>query len=113
MTQLIPNQPTPEGIAIGAQMARLSDREIQKLIQSGECDKDQRCASCAFRLGTVPNGCLPTQLDAVKAVFERQAFHCHHVPKEMLGNVVCAGWFAAVQATKGTPPITVPWGYST
>lgn len=104
------NRVSPEGKKMGEQMARLCDRESKKFIAEGEWTEDERCASCAFRLGTVPNGCLQTQLDVMKAVMEHEAFFCHMV--DTPGTKVCAGWFASVQAVKHKPKVICPWPYS-
>lgn len=104
------NRVCAKGKEMGAQMARLCDQEVKKLIAEGEYEEDERCASCAFRLGTVPNGCLQTQLDVMKAVMEHEAFFCHAV--EAPGTKVCAGWFASVQAAKKHPKVICPWPYS-
>lgn len=103
------NRVTPEGKAIGAQMARLCDIEGAKLIAEGEWTEDERCRSYAFRLGTVPNGCPQTQMDALKSVMQQEPFFCHVADP---GTQVCAGWFACVQASKKQPPVTMPWPYS-
>lgn len=52
---------------------------------------DLRCATCAFRAGTVPNGCLQTQLDIVKALHEGVPFGCH-APRD---GKLCNGFIAA------------------
>lgn len=49
------------------------------------------CPTCACREGTVPNGCLQTQLDFLKSVTEGKGFYCHS-PKD---GRLCAGWIAA------------------
>ena len=103
------NRVTPEGAACGREIARLCDTECEKLIAEGEWTEDERCASCAFHRGTVPNGCLQTQLDCFKAVMEREPFFCHVHPP---GSKVCAGWFASVQRMKGGPKIICPWDFS-
>lgn len=108
------NRVTPEGKACGFQMVRLTEPAIAALAAEGE--PDERCTSCAFRLGTVPNGCLQTQSDAMKAVIEGVPFLCHqHDRKEM----PCHGWFAARVAIKraekarGTKlEVTCPWEFS-
>jgi hypothetical protein len=104
------NRVCEKGKAIGNQMARLCDQEVGKLIAEGEYDKDQRCDSCAFRLGTIPNGCLQTQMDIMKCVLEHEPFFCHAV--ENPGTKVCQGWFASVQAAKKSPKVICPWPYS-
>lgn len=85
-----PNRVTPEGRAMGFQLVRLTEPAIAEMVREGEAD--ERCKSCAFRLGTVPNGCLQTQMDALKAVVEDKLFVCHQHDRE---GKVCHGWFAA------------------
>lgn len=106
-----PNRVTPEGQRLGEQMSRLTDIEVGKLIADGEWSKDERCKSCAFRHGTVPNGCIQTQADALKCLLERKTFGCH-VPGH--GHGTCMGWFAAMQFKGGAKrePVKVPWEFS-
>ena len=105
---------SPEGRAMGAQMVRMTEPWIAELARNGE--PDERCKSCAFRAGTVPNGCLQTQMDALKAVVERVPFLCHQHGRQ---RMPCHGWFAAqvairqTEAVKGPMPITkAPWDFS-
>lgn len=107
---------SPEGRAVGEQMARLADKACATLAAEGHV-ADDRCKSCAFRAGTVPNGCLQTQMDAMKAVVEDVPFLCHQ--KDRKGSI-CHGWFAAevalmrAEQARGQPrPVaTVPWDFS-
>lgn len=93
---------SPEGKALGEQMARMADSCIAKLAAEGETD--DRCKSCAFRLGTVPNGCIQTLMDAMKAVIEDVPFLCHQADRK---GCPCHGWYAVrvqmnrVQRIKG------------
>lgn len=103
------NRVTPEGRAMGEQMARLTEPVIQRLAALGE--PDARCKTCAFRAGTVPNGCLQTQLDVFKSVMEQIPFGCHTPGGEPNGKV-CHGWYAAYIATRHAPPTPVPWPMS-
>ena len=98
---LVLNRPTPEGLELGAELARLVAAEITKVFDG----EDPRCASCAFRPGTIPNGCGPTLMNALKCVMEVQPFYCH-----MGDRPVCAGWVALVHGTDG--PRSVPWDYT-
>lgn len=81
---------SPEGKACGEFMAKVAAAQIVKLAEEGE--PVECCKTCAFRPGTVPNGCAQTQSDVLKAVLEGVAFMCHQNRGE-----VCAGWFAARQ----------------
>jgi hypothetical protein len=95
---------TPEGREAGQQHARLCEKAISKI---GE--PDERCKTCAFRAGTVPNGCLQTQLDVLKCVVEKKPFMCHHDL-----SMPCFGWYAISAAIAGKipPGMTVPWDMS-
>lgn len=101
---------TPEGRRLGRVMATLSDRASARLVVDGE--PDERCKSCAFTHGTVPNGCVQTQLDALKAVVERVPFLCHQANRK---GWPCHGWYATVAVTPA--PILqmlgpCPWEFS-
>lgn len=101
---------SPEGEVFGASMARIAEKIIAYAATRGL--PDQRCASCAFRPGTVPNGCLQTQNDAFKAVLEGVPFMCHASPNN---SDYCYGWAAARCALykAGLPKsIPVPWDFS-
>ncbi|WP_127814885.1 hypothetical protein [Bordetella bronchiseptica] len=113
MTNLVPNRPSPEGRIIGAQLARLTDQAESALLVRFH-DHPRRCKSCAFTAGTVPNGCLLTVMDALKATMEMEPFYCHQ-PK--LGpdgkpTTICAGWSIAISALVGNEPLPTPWEYS-
>ena len=105
---------TSEGKELGEQMVRLTEAWIAALNAEGE--PDERCKSCAFRLGTVPNGCIQTQMDVLKAVVENVPFLCHQHDRE---GSICHGWFAArvgiVQSEKQRGDkfeVVVPWEFS-
>lgn len=95
---------TPEGRIAGFENCRLIEPIVQKLAREGE--PDDRCVSCAGRYGTVPNGCLQTQADFIKAVCEDVPFLCH-VKK----GWPCHAWFAARVALRGKTE-SVPWDFS-
>ena len=97
---------TREGRMIGAELVRLTAKamvELKAQDEPGEC-----CESCAFRAGTVPNGCQQTQMDALKCVLEGHPFLCHQDPQR---NTMCHGWFAARYALNGRTTIA-PWEFS-
>jgi hypothetical protein len=77
---------SPEGRALGEQMAKMFDIAERRL--GDMADPDERCATCAFRAGTVPNGCAQTQLDISKCVAEGIPFYCHQ-PRQ---GQLCHGW---------------------
>ncbi|MDB5885009.1 MAG: hypothetical protein JWR74_1180 [Polaromonas sp.] len=85
---------TLEGRKLGAQFAQVADEECRTLAEKHD-EPDERCLSCAFRAGTVPNGCPQTQLDVAKAVFENVPFMCHaHQDAGGSHATICHGWFA-------------------
>lgn len=105
---------SPQGRALGAQLVRITEPAINALAAQGE--PDERCRSCAFRAGTVPNGCAQTQADAIKAVIENVPFMCHQADRL---HQCCHGWFAArwairqAEKVKGPMPfVTCPWEFS-
>lgn len=108
------NRVTPEGRAMGEQIVRLTEPTIAALVAEGE--PDERCKSCAFRAGTVPNGCPQTQLDVLKAVVEGVPFGCHQTDRN---GRDCHGWYAArvavrrAEERRGTPLAAgCPWEFS-
>lgn len=106
---------TPEGREMGEHLVRITEPAIRYLQLQGE--PDERCRSCAFRAGTVPNGCLQTQMDALKAVVEDVPFLCHQHDRK---GWPCHGWFAArvailkAERENGGPlPVaSCPWPFS-
>jgi hypothetical protein len=88
---LIPNRPTPEGREAGEHLARFCDESFAEL---SELPLPERCGTCAFRAGTIPNGCLSTFGDALKCVYEGDEFFCHEKPSGEEPQRWCAGWIA-------------------
>ncbi len=88
---------TPTGQAMGKSAARLAELGRERLAELGLADvkgpnlRDEMCKSCACRPGTVPNGCLQTQMDFIKAAHEGRPFLCH-APRD---GKLCAGWVRA------------------
>lgn len=83
-----PNLPTPEGAALGREVARLAEVEEQT-----HPELPKRCADCAFRLGTPPNQCAGTLMDALKCAIEGETFYCHlGVPEGGEPKRVCGGY---------------------
>lgn len=95
---------SPEGQRCGHELARVAEKAVAILVAEGE--PDERCKTCAFREGTVPNGCIQTQADALKAVMEGVPFTCH-VNK----GWPCHGWYALRVAANGRK-VEVPWDFS-
>lgn len=93
-----------EGKRAGRWLARVVERAVAALAAEGEAD--ERCKTCAFREGTVPNGCIQTQADALKAVCEGVPFTCH-----VKRGWPCHGWYAMRVALRGRVT-RVPYEFS-
>jgi hypothetical protein len=98
MTAIL-NRATPEGRALGAQVARLCDGALVG-------KTDNRCATCAGRAGDhLANGSPETLMSFVKSVAERTPFWCHE--RE---NRPCAAWLAMRFASDSR--VEMPWPHS-
>lgn len=114
------NRVTPEGIAMGKSAARLAELGRTRLVKMGLADvkgpglRDEMCKTCACRPGTVPNGCLQTQMDFLKAAAEGKPFQCH----APLNGQLCAGWVRARAELVANPlppqalALIAKWEYS-
>jgi hypothetical protein len=90
------NIPSPEGAALGEQVARMTEHG-RKLREQAFPNAPPRCIECAFTKGTVPNRCLSTVGDALKCVIERVPFNCHKLMDENgEPKRLCAGWCDAI-----------------
>ena len=102
------NTPTPEGRELGRHMVRLYEPAIAEIAAEGE--PDERCSTCALRLGTLPNGCPTTLMDLMKCAIEGEvAFMCHDRRRD---GQVCHGYFAMRYAHDGKKVATMPWKFS-
>lgn len=98
---------TPLGKELGENLARLVQHGIDVLAVDGE--PDVRCKTCAFRAGTIANGCIQTLADAVKCVMQGDRdFMCH---QDTSLKTLCHGYVAWRLICNGTHT-TVPWDYS-
>jgi hypothetical protein len=95
---------TIEGQLLGSKLLNLAESKIPQLI--AEDEPDERCTTCAFRKDTVPNGCIQTVMDALKAVSEGKPFMCHSKH-----DFICHGYYAARLAV-GNKIVKTPWEYS-
>lgn len=92
------NVATPEGRALGVEIAWLCDQEAVRLARDG------RCATCACRAGDHPaNGSPETLMSFVKCIAEREPFWCHEEDRP------CAGWSLMRFGAGETVP--VPWDH--
>jgi hypothetical protein len=100
------NRPCPTGRALGEQLARFTEMESTAHYQRFP-DDPEMCASCAFRAGTLPNGCLSTTATALKSAMELTPFLCH----ERMPDHPCMGWTIWVCAHPDREPIIMPWDF--
>lgn len=91
------NLPTEEGIQLGTRLAEFASIEASK-----KPGIKERCQTCAFRSGTIPNGCPPTLMDALKCLIEGDVFMCHEETRP------CSGYLLMKMDGKGK----APWEYS-
>ncbi len=97
---------TPQGQALGKSAARLADLGQQRLEALGltgistDGMRAEMCKTCACQPGSVPNGCLQTQLDFLKCAAEGRPFLCHS-PRD---GRLCAGW-VRVRAQLAAAPL--------
>lgn len=96
---------TPEGQLVGIVSTRLAQKGHARLKAQG-LDKvqapslrDSMCKTCACQPGSVPNGCLQTQLDFLKAAAEGRPFLCHS-PHD---GKLCTGWVHARAEISANP----------
>lgn len=101
---------TPHGRELGLHLARLTNPMIFQLSLEGE--PDARCQSCAFTLGTVPNGSPQATMDALKCVMEGVPFYCHVKRLPSGERETCHGWYAGRVALGGARQ-EMPWPFST
>lgn len=111
---------TPNGQAMGKSAARLAELGRQRLQDLGLADvkgpglRDGMCKTCACHPGSVPNGCLQTQMDFLKALAEGRPFQCH----APLNGQLCTGWVRARAEVVANPlpaaamALIAKWEYS-
>lgn len=114
------NRVTPNGQAMGKNAARLAELGRQRLQDLGLADvkvpglREDMCKTCACRPGTVPNGCLQTQMDFLKSVADGRPFQCH----APLNGQLCTGWVRARAELVANPlpaaamALIAKWEYS-
>ena len=105
---------------MGSNVARLAFLGRKRLEAAGLAGlkvprlRADMCKSCACKPNTVPNGCLPTQLDFLKSVSEGKGFFCH-APHD---GRICAGWVSVRAEIVANPlpkqalALLAKWKYS-
>jgi len=105
---MIRNRATPDGQALGREMARLCD-EAEPRARLKLPELPPRCASCAFREGPhVASGSPETLMDALKCVMEGVKFGCHDVHRP---DHLCSGWLMLTLGGDGET-IGAPWSFT-
>lgn len=89
------NEPTTDGYEMGYHLSRFYENAGLK---------PDRCATCAFRQGTYPNGSPQTVMDALKCVMEGIPFNCHEEAH------LCAGYVALRAELRSK--LKMPWEFS-
>lgn len=104
-----PARVTTEGQQLGAKLVEWFEPHIEDLSALGE--PDARCKTCAFRLGTIPNGCPQTQMEVLKCVLEQDEFSCHCRVDAKGEPEICHGWLAAMDLAirRGDRLVKCPW----
>lgn len=98
-----PNAPTPEGEALGIEMARLTEN-ARPAFEAAHPDAPPPCDECAFIKGTIPNRCPSTLMNALKCVMEGEPFYCHKgVTYPECPKRLCGGYQIAVFGAKVAP----------
>ena len=88
---------TELGRNVGAQLVRLYEPVVDEMAKAGI--PDERCNSCALRLGSVPNGYEPTLNDLLKCGMEWESdFLCHEDKNQ---EKLCHGYLAMRKAMAG------------
>lgn len=101
---LVRTVPTAEGKSLGKEHARFYELELSKRPR----ELDDRCSTCACRLGTLPNGAPQTQMDLVKCIMDGVDFMCHEKGRE---GVLCHG-YKMLKRPEGQQPKKMPWPFS-
>lgn len=87
----VPNLPSPEGEALGREIARFAKVEEERQRQRFP-NMLPMCDECACRLGTAPNRTATTLMDLVKCTVEHVPFFCHKGVTDDNPKRLCAGY---------------------
>jgi hypothetical protein len=91
-------------------MARFAD-QAEPEVRLKEPAFPVRCGTCAFRAGTIPNGCAGTLMDALKCVVERTPFYCHERKGEDGSEAFCIGWAMLALTDERKSAGETPWPF--
>lgn len=88
--------PSAHGAALGAALSRI-EQAGRAVAEANGIAIPPKCRSCAFRLGSLPNQCAETTVEAMWAACGTQGFACHHgLDADGQPTLDCAG-LAAVE----------------
>ncbi len=88
-----PQRPSNHGRALGLELARLADAMVEAYPEIPD-----RCKTCAFREGTIPNQMAGTLVEALNCVvgLDPANFGCHQtLDTSGLPTTLCAGYILA------------------
>jgi hypothetical protein len=86
------DRPSQHGAILGAALSSIADAGDAPHIPD-------RCLTCAFTKGTMPNQCAGTVTQVLDCTVHLAGlFYCHHGIKDGEPKRVCAGYMAAVEA---------------
>lgn len=87
------DRPSKHGSILGEALALIADLGGR----DSPVSLGERCATCAFRKGSVPNQTAGTGTIALNCVLgvDRDRFACHHGMKDGQPNRICVGYIAA------------------
>lgn len=81
------NRPSIAGAKLGRKLSQMADESFALFP-----DALGRCRTCAFRLGTYPNRCWQTVVDAFGCLDINDPFHCHERFDAAGHPDLCAGY---------------------
>lgn len=89
---MAPQTPSEHGRILGLEFAKLADHMAPLHPEIPE-----RCKTCAFREGTIPNQMAGTLLQALNCTLgiDRAGFGCHHTLQDGLPTALCSGYLLA------------------
>ena len=101
----VPNLPSPEGAALGIELARMLAPNLA-MVKANFPKSLPMCDECLCRAGTVANQCESTLMDFVKCTAENEPFYCHKgIAEDAKPRRLCAGYVAAISTARTSSQI--------
>lgn len=87
---MAPQTPSDHGRILGSALADVADK-----LAPLHPNVPERCKTCAFRHGTIPNAMAGTLMEALNCTLgiDPNPFGCHHTLKDGKPTSLCAGYF--------------------